>query len=216
MFVCQTQWFQNRYTMMINQMVSVLGVERDEEEGSKRWIIQIFYYPKDKMAMDGIAYPGIQRLVKRGHVILTPIPAEYSKLKKKVLMLQPWLWQEMLAERVLVFGGNVVLCGNSLADIKDYYKFDYIGAPWPIFKGLGGDGGLSLRNRTMMLAILKDINNSQSINGKKNPYTGLEYEDHFFVKGSLNLRKQNVPITLASSEVRNVHTHTDNCRLLIF
>ena len=199
--------------MMVNQMVSVLDAERGTEKGSKRWIVQIFYLPKDRMSMEGIAYPGIQKLVKRGHVILTPIPAEYSKLKKKVLMLQPWIWREMLAERVLIFGGNVIICGNSQANIKDYYKFDYIGAPWPVFKGFGGDGGLSLRNRTVMLAILEDINQTKDLTGKKNPYTGLEYEDQFFVKGAQNLQKQNFPITLASSEVR---TYIYKCNLFIF
>lgn len=187
--------------MMINQMISVLGVERDFEKGSKRWIVQIFYLPKDKMSLEGIAYPGIQKLVKRGHVILTPIPAEYSRLKKKVLMLQPWLWQAMLAERVLIFGGNVVLCGNSISKVSDFYEFDYLGAPWPVFKGKGGDGGLSLRNRTVMLAIIDDINKSQNNIGKKNIYSRLEYEDQFFVKGALNLQKQNVALNLATSEV---------------
>ena len=36
------------------------------------------------MSVEGTLYPGIQRLVQRGKVILTPIPEEYKKLKKKV------------------------------------------------------------------------------------------------------------------------------------
>ena len=36
------------------------------------------------MSVEGTLYPGIQRLVRRGKVILTPIPEEYKKLKKKV------------------------------------------------------------------------------------------------------------------------------------
>ena len=58
---------------------------RSSRSGSQKgWIVQIFYQPKNKMSVEGTLYPGIQRLVRRGKVILTPIPEEYKKLKKKV------------------------------------------------------------------------------------------------------------------------------------
>ena len=58
---------------------------RSSRSGSQKgWIVQIFYQPKNKMSVEGTLYPGIQRLVQRGKVILTPIPEEYRKLKKKV------------------------------------------------------------------------------------------------------------------------------------
>ena len=61
------------------------GRSSSSSRGSQKgWIVQIFYQPKNKMSVEGTLYPGIQRLVRRGKVILTPIPEEYKKLKKKV------------------------------------------------------------------------------------------------------------------------------------
>ena len=225
-FIITLQWFQNRYTMMVNQMISALGEARVDKneigEKKKRWIVQIFYLPKNKMSMEGISYPGIQKLVKRGQVILTPIPDEYRKLKRKELMLQSWLWENTLAERILIFGGNVVLCSNSLFELKDFNEFDYIGAPWSAEKGVGGDGGLSLRNRTLMLAVLEDYEkyknknlnekiskkqpvysiNEISVKKEKNPYSGTDLDDMIFVKGIRNLIKLNYPARIAAPSVR--------------
>ena len=37
----------------------------------------------------------------------------------------------------------------------DFYKFDYIGGPWNAYQGMGGDGGLSIRSRKLMLAVIE-------------------------------------------------------------
>lgn len=203
---------------MVNQIISALGDEGLNRNGigvnKKRWIVQIFYLPKNKMSMEGISYPGIQKLAKSGKVVLTPIPDEYRKMKRKVLMLQPWIWKNSLAERILIFGGNVVLCSNSLLELKDFNEFDYIGSPWSAEKGVGGDGGLSLRNRTLMLAVLEDyqkysvrdsnekITKTQIVKkDDKSPYSGTDMDDMIFVKGINNLIKLNCPARIAMSSV---------------
>ena len=151
---------------MVNQIISVIGGHRMYGNSSRRWIVQIFYLPNDATAMEGILYPGILELVKRGQVILTPIPKEYRKMRRKLLLVQPWIWQAMLSERVLMFNGNTVLCANSLFQISDFYEFDYIGTPWLSVKGRGGEGFLTMRNRTTMLAVLEDINDQKVRNQK--------------------------------------------------
>ena len=45
------------------------------------------------------------------------------------------------------------MCGNSPQTIDSFSNhLDYIGGPWASFGGLGGDAGLTYRNRTFMLA----------------------------------------------------------------
>ena len=131
---------------------------------TRRWIVQIFYLPNDAMAMEGLSYPGIQTLVKRGQIVLTPIPKEYRKMRRKLLLLQPWIWEAMLSDRVLIFGGSTVLCANSPFKITDFYGFDYIGTPWLSVRGKGGEGYLSMRNRTTMLNVLKELNDNTAKN----------------------------------------------------
>ena len=94
-----------------------------------------------------------------------------------MLMLQPWLWENMLADKVMLFGGNVVLCANSPKEIKDFLHFDYIGTPWGMLKGLGGEGDLSIRNRTKMLMVLKDTPLKEILRA------GTDREDLLYVKG---------------------------------
>lgn len=77
-------------------------------------------------------------------------------------MIEPWLWKNMLANKVLLFGGNSVPCANSIYNIQDFYNYDFIGAPWKAMNGVGGDGALSFRNRSLMVNILNDLHKNPS------------------------------------------------------
>ena len=85
------------------------------------------------------------------------------------LMTRPELWRSIHAENVLVFQTDSVLFSESKVNIEDYYKYDYVGAPWGkmyryyirnafLFRALDkhtwtGNGGLSLRKRTTMAEV---------------------------------------------------------------
>ena len=86
-FLGAPKWFQNRYSMMVNQVLAL--VEGD-------WIVQIVYDPAVKMALEGIAYAGIRRQIARGRVILTPIPPSMKKIKKNKLLLSSWFWKSLV------------------------------------------------------------------------------------------------------------------------
>lgn len=49
-FLGSPKWYQNRYSMMVNQMLATLPED---------WAVQIFYQPATKMAVEGINYPGL-------------------------------------------------------------------------------------------------------------------------------------------------------------
>ena len=146
-FMGSPKWFQNRYSIMINQVLSSLG---------KTWKVQIFYRVYGtQMGIAATTYAGIQHKIKRGQVILTPIPMEFKGIKKKDFMIQPWFWKNMLHDRVLLFGGSTVLCANSPYQIDDFLDYDLLGGPWGLQQGMGGDGALSIRNRTLMIKALE-------------------------------------------------------------
>lgn len=50
-FLGSPKWYQNRYSMMVNQMLAVLPED---------WAVQIFYQPANKMALEGVNYPGLR------------------------------------------------------------------------------------------------------------------------------------------------------------
>lgn len=77
----------------------------------------------------------------------------------------PWLWEELApAEHVLVFQADSILCANSETRVDDFLHYDFVRAPIAVPEvgdsghGEGVNGGLSLRNRSMILDIVKNSN----------------------------------------------------------
>jgi len=183
-FLGAPKWFQNRYTMMVNQVLAL--VEDD-------WIVQIVYDPAVKMALEGIAYAGIKRQIARGRVILTPIPASMKKIKKNKLLLSSWFWKSLMAENVLLFGGTAALCANTEFEVSNFTNFDYIGAPWNSYQGKGGEGGITIRKRSVMEALTLQFE-KDSLSGKS---TGTAREDTVIVRSLVDWKAR-----LANKEVR--------------
>ena len=174
------KWFQRRYTMMISNIL--LNIPPD-------WAVQIFYTGTGLSQIGLDINPGLVRLASTNdRIVLTKIPEEvYNKhgMKKRILYwTDEWIWKEMLADRILVFSGNGVLCSNSKLSIADgtatiLNDVDYIGTPWREFWGAGGDGTISYRNRTAML---------HAIRFRK--HDGNEREDRYFVRTLLEINEK--------------------------
>lgn len=193
-------WFQRRYTYMVQNAHN--NIPED-------WVIQIFYTGEGQSLHGLDINPWIRTLMVSGRVVLTVIPKHILKQKKRrvELMTEKWVWENMLADHVLIFGGSSVICSNSPWNITQFTKFDYIGAPWNSFHGAGGDGGVSTRNRNVMLAVLayeaeKQETKGLSVQEKTAAYKQWGQEDHFFVSRMLEIlkiqrkSKQNMTIAL--------------------
>ena len=58
-------------------------------------------------------------------------------------MTDEWMWDAMLADKVFIFGGNGVICSNSPLNFTTLSnQYDYIGAPWGMFK-VEEEGGMA-------------------------------------------------------------------------
>ena len=185
LFLHSPTWFQRRNSIMVNLVRNNLP---------PRWKVQIFWmgHGQSKNAID--INPGVKRLIDSGDIILTRIPDDIleKKNKKKMihLMTEEWLWGAMAAPKVLLFGGNNVVCTNSPYQFSDFAHFDYIGAPWDNFKGLGGEGAVSLRSRDAMLQVLKYAYAKLPPAEVDKAYLKWVPDDHFFVKNMLEMNKK--------------------------
>jgi hypothetical protein len=182
-------WFQRRYTMM---------VQNAHENIPDDWVIQIFYTGEGQSLKGLQMNRGIQKLIDIGRVRLTVIPHELFQAKKRKIELitDLWLWQNVLAEKVLVFGGTAVICSNSPQKIENFQDFDFIGAPWNAFKGIGGDGGISIRSRSWMIkAIEYELGKHTDPQTRETAYKKWGQEDHFFVSRLLEMKKKGLPGT---------------------
>lgn len=173
------KWFQRRYNVMTQNIL--VNIPSD-------WCVQIFHTGAGQSKNGIDINRGLQRMIQSKRITMTLIPGEvFNQKRRKIqLMTDPWVWENVLSERVLVFGGNQVICGNAVHPIEDveYARFDYIGTSWHDRRGVGGDGGISLRSRTAMLAALQfRKDDGTSHNGK-------EREDVFFVRTLQDMQKE--------------------------
>ncbi|KAE8441889.1 hypothetical protein EG329_004195 [Mollisiaceae sp. DMI_Dod_QoI] len=103
-----------------------------------------------------------QRAVKDGRIQVRLIPEEFNLTSRNGVNLylsRPWLWEQLApAQHVLIFQTDAILCANAHSTVDDFMEWDWIAAPLHGSEHLY-NGGLSLRNRTMMLDILREGNN---------------------------------------------------------
>lgn len=122
---------------------------------------------------------------KRIHLRI--IPEQFNLTGREgvnVYLADRWMWEQLApAKHVLVFQTDAILCANSPFLIDDYLQYDFVGAFIPPVNSMLYNGGLSLRNRTLILEILDDGN-------KWKPH--IEGEDVWFSK-HMGKRKANLP-----------------------
>jgi hypothetical protein len=179
-------WFQRRYTMMIQNALNNIPDD---------WVVQIFYTTTGQSQHGLDINPGIRKWVNSGKVVLSPIPDYVLVVKKKrfEMMFDTWIWESMLAEKVLIFGGNSVICSNSPWTFLNFTQFDYIGAPWDFKKGVGGDGGISLRSKSAMLAAIEyQLSHEPTESAKLLAFRKWGQEDQFYVRTLLEMNEKGI------------------------
>jgi hypothetical protein len=99
-----------------------------------------------------------QRAIEDARIMIKYIPASIQlKTSHSVsaFLTKPWFWDQLApATHVLIFQADSILCANSPQHVDDYLEYDLVGAPIGKFWGEGFNGGLSLRDRSMILDIL--------------------------------------------------------------
>ena len=123
--------------------------------------VDVYYRPAEKHT------PAVSRVLHaidglRG-VAAVPLTRSIAGLSQRSLLLNADFWQNLRYDRVLWFEpGSTVLCAgaNLPLDAPVFAPYDWVGAPWKWAKpgsphSTGGNGALSLRNRTPLVALLE-------------------------------------------------------------
>ncbi len=117
--------------------------------------------------------------------------SEYS-----LLLSSDTFWNLLFGEKILIYQEDTIIFKKN---IMDFIKWDYIGAPWPKNQNdtpnCVGNGGLSLRSKSIMLEIIKKIHitetsyNSSTFNYMNNTKSTCPPEDVYFSK---NMQELNI------------------------
>jgi hypothetical protein len=144
--------YTSRHVPLILHFHAVLGPE---------WPI-IFYTTKENRDDHLINNSAVwDRAVRDGRIQVRIIPNDVELTSRHGLNLfltRPWFWEQLApAKHVLMFQTDAMICGNSYRTADDFLEWDFIGAVLHPTRRLF-NGGLSLRNRTMMLDIIHEGN----------------------------------------------------------
>ncbi|KAK4216476.1 hypothetical protein QBC37DRAFT_90883 [Rhypophila decipiens] len=100
-----------------------------------------------------------RRAVERGSIDVRIIPDQFNLSSRdgvNIYLSRPWLYEQLApATHMLVFQADAMICANSPRVPEDFFDYAWIGAPLhPRIHYY--NGGLCLRNRTMILDILSE------------------------------------------------------------
>ncbi|TVY87605.1 hypothetical protein LAWI1_G008751 [Lachnellula willkommii] len=134
------------------------------------WPIVLFTTTGSSLLNQSIPF---QRAVDEGRISIRALP-ENTQFENHAavseLLTTPWFWEQLApAGHVLLFQADSIICANSELRMEDFLQYDFVGAPVDVpaggtaGHGEGYNGGLSLRNRSMIL----DIVNRHSWKGEK-------------------------------------------------
>jgi len=141
------KWYCKRYNVLIHNALTNIPYT---------WAVQLFVFEHffENAILD--YHRGLRRLIQRHpRIVVTKLPPHLETKKPTPVLRDRWVWEHVVADRVLTFHGDGVLCANSERYWNDYDHLDYVGVPWDKLNGIGGDGTThSLRSAKAMLAAL--------------------------------------------------------------
>jgi hypothetical protein len=109
--------------------------------------------------------PAFRRLVISRRLDIRYLPITISFGNRQAVsnfLTEPWLYEQLApAKHVLLFQSDSMICARSEYTVDDFLEYDFVGAPIAVQYGHGFNGGLSLRNRTMMLDIIYEFQTEQ-------------------------------------------------------
>ncbi|PFH61034.1 hypothetical protein XA68_18399 [Ophiocordyceps unilateralis] len=104
----------------------------------------------------------IRHRVGQGKIELRRLPSDVKVAGEEMisrLLTSSWLYHGhgigSRAEWLLLFQTDSMICANSMVEVDDFLRFDWVGAPWNPEGEWGGNGGLSLRRVEPIRAILR-------------------------------------------------------------
>lgn len=175
-----------KHKNLVNVILNFVSILPDD------WKIKLFH---GNTAYDFIMNSKLKDLYDSNKLLLQKLDvdnlngATYSDLFKTKKF-----WLDCLAENILIFQTDSILCSKSTFKIDDFMHFDYIGSVWYYNddKFHGGNGGFSFRKQSAMIDCIERIPPSKTTIEYKNGerLTEERFEDIYFVLGLAKLNKK--------------------------
>jgi len=141
-----------------------------------RWSILIFHGTENENWLKELLQKSFQKDLRRISFKGLKFSNLESSLEYNQILASRKFNEEIPTETFLVFQTDSMINPAHKGLLEKFMDYDYVGAPWPWSHLHVGNGGLSLRKRSVMLKII----DSHPV------YKGY-YEDQFFSMGCINI-----------------------------
>lgn len=142
-----------------------------------RWSLRIFCSAQNENWLKELLAKSFQNDLERISWKRLEFSNLGSSLEYNQILASREFTEAIPTETFLVFQTDSMINPAHKGLLEKFMEYDYVGAPWPWDHLHVGNGGLSLRKRSVMLKIIDAFG----------PFKGL-YEDQFFSAGCIRLR----------------------------
>ncbi|KAI0552911.1 hypothetical protein F4679DRAFT_532888 [Xylaria curta] len=119
----------------------------------------IILYTSPSTASESLRSAPFSRAISSSEIEIRHLPHETafnSHASVSAFLASPFLWTDLAPyAKILLFQTDSILCAASPARVDDFLEYDLLGAPIHPRFGTGFNGGLSLRNRELVLRVLE-------------------------------------------------------------
>jgi hypothetical protein len=130
----------------------------------------------------------LRRALASKRIEIRPLPPNSEFTNHEAVsefLTTSWFWEQLApADHVLLFQADSIICANSPLTVDDFLQYDFVGAPIDLTLGHGDEGmngGLSLRNRALMLEIILRYSWKEEVAKADEPVSPqVLYEDQWF------------------------------------
>ena len=163
---------QNKYTAVIveprKHKALSLVLNNFLENLSDEWNVIIMHGNKNISYVQNIIQKDLTKYTDRIQMINLNVDNltinDYNQL-----LTSEKFYEYIPTEIFLIFQTDTIICENQKTLINDYLQYDYVGAPWISNSNLkdtdktGGNGGLSLRKKSIILNIIENISSEDKV-----------------------------------------------------
>lgn len=174
-----------KHKNLVNVILNFVSILPDD------WKIKLFH---GNTAYDFIMNSKLKDLYDSNKLLLQNLDVDnLNALTYSDLFKTKKFWLDCLAENILIFQTDSILCSKSKFKINDFMHFDYIGSVWSNIyddRVHGGNGGFSFRKQSAMIECIERIPPSKTTNTFDYNRIEEHQEDLYFVLGLAKLNKK--------------------------
>lgn len=149
--------------------------------------------------------PTMKRMIDSGKLETQFLPTNVTTKSQEALSVfftDSWTYSKLLrpSEVFLLYQNDAIICANSERNVNEFTEYPWVGAPWG-FLDYGGNGGLSIRNRSALEYVTTVDSRTPGIPEMEDLWLSLKLKEY----NISNMAPKSVAMQFASESLYSHH-----------